>query len=155
MANDISASADVIDVRDIIERFEELETELQTAMAERFDGLVEPEFTEWVKSVADSDDPNAPHNVRDEAAEFLTLQSLLEDLAGNGGDEQWRGDWYPITLIADSHFTAYAQELAEDIGAVKDHADWPYTCIDWEWAARELQMDYSSVEFDGSTFWYR
>jgi len=155
MANDISASADVIDVRDIIERFEELETELQTAMAERFDGLVEPEFTEWVKSVADSDDPNAPHNICDDAAEFLTLQSLLEDLAGNGGNEQWRGDWYPVGLIADSYFRTYARELADDIGAVNRTVSWPHTCIDWAQAARELQVDYSSVEFDGSTFWYR
>lgn len=152
---DTSSSADMLDVRDIIERFEELETELQAAMAERFDGLDEPEFTDWAARVADSDDPNAPHNVCDDAAEFLTLQSLLGDLAGNGGDEQWRGDWYPLGLIADSYFETYAQEFADDIGAVNQNASWPNTCIDWEWAARELRTDYSSVEYDGSTFWYR
>ena len=35
-----------------------------------------------------------------------------------------------------------AQELAESIG---EHAptNWPYTCIDWEQAARELMYDYN------------
>jgi antirestriction protein len=90
-----------------------------------------------------------------DADEFSKLKSLLEDLAGNGGDEQWRGDWYPITLIPDYEFEDYARELADDIGAINKNASWPNTCIDWEQAARELQMDYTTVEYDGTTYWYR
>lgn len=37
----------------------------------------------------------------------------------------------------------FAQQLAEDCGMVSDDAKWPYTCIDWEQAARELMYDYS------------
>jgi hypothetical protein len=85
-----------------------------------------------------------------------TLDDLLADLRGNGGDHEWRGDWYPVTLIRDSYFTEYAQSFAEDIGLISDTATgWPYTCIDWDRAARELQMDYTSVEYDGITYWYR
>ena len=29
------------------------------------------------------------------------------------------------------------------------------TCIDWAQAARELRMDYTSVDFDGVTYWIR
>jgi antirestriction protein len=36
----------------------------------------------------------------------------------------------------------FAQEMAEETGAVDDNASWPHTCIDWEWAARELMYDY-------------
>jgi antirestriction protein len=36
----------------------------------------------------------------------------------------------------------FAQQLAEDIGAIQEQ-DWPYTCIDWEQAAREIMYDYS------------
>ncbi len=37
----------------------------------------------------------------------------------------------------------FAKEQAESMGAIKDDISWPYSCIDWEWAARELMMDYS------------
>lgn len=129
--SDISNSADIIDVRDIIERFEELEEGTH-------DG-----------------DGNQLTLDGDDASEFSTLTELLHELEGYGGDEQWRGDWYPVTLIRDSYFEEYAQELAEDIGSVTGSEQWPHNCIDWERAARELQMDYTSVEYDGITYWYR
>jgi len=72
-----------------------------------------------------------------------------------GGDEQWEGAWYPVTLIRDSYFENYAQELADGIGAINSDARWPNNCIDWARAARELQADYTSVDFDGETYWCR
>ena len=90
-----------------------------------------------------------------EEEELATLETLLSDLQGNGGDHQWEGDWYPVTLIRDSHFKDYARDYAEDVGAINRDASWPNNCIDWDRAARELQVDYSSVEFDGVTYWYR
>jgi antirestriction protein len=44
----------------------------------------------------------------------------------------------------------FAQNMAEEIGAIKENAGWPYTCIDWEWAGKELMYDYS--ESDGYYF---
>ena len=88
-------------------------------------------------------------------AELATLEALLEEIKGYGGDHQWRGDWYPGSMIRDSNFEDYAQELADDIGAIDRNASWPCNCIDWERAARELQMDYTSVDYDGVTYWYR
>jgi len=65
-------------------------------------------------------------------------------------------DWeHGETLIRDSHFEDYAQELADDIGAINSDAVWPNNCIDWERAARELQQDYTSIDFDGVTYWAR
>lgn len=65
-------------------------------------------------------------------------------------------DWqYGVTLIEESEFEDYARELAEDIGAVDPNASWPYTCIDWEKAARELSTDYTSVTFDGTDYYVR
>lgn len=63
--------------------------------------------------------------------------------------------WYPVTLIRDSYFEQYARDLAEDIGAIPDDAQWPCTCIDWEQAARELQQDYTTIDFDGVDYWTR
>jgi antirestriction protein len=59
------------------------------------------------------------------------------------------------TMIPADDFTAYAQELAEDIGAIDRDAKWPVYCIDWERAARELKMDYASVRVNGTTYYFR
>lgn len=131
---DLDTTADIIDVRDIIARVEELE--------------------ETLPEVADDREAWAYANPED-AAELATLTALLAELNGMGGDEQWRGDWYPVTLIRGDYFRDYAQELAEDIGAVNADASWPNNCLDWDRAARELRTDYSSVEIDGATYWTR
>jgi hypothetical protein len=127
ITNDLDLTADTIDVRDIIARFEEVE-----------EAKPETEGEKW-----------------DLCEEYSTLLELLYSLEGMGGDEQWRGDWYPVTLIRDSHFQDYAQQLAEDIGAVDANATWPNNCIDWEHAARELRYDYSGVDIAGVTYWTR
>lgn len=85
-----------------------------------------------------------------EDAELVTLLAL----AAEAGDycEDWQ---YGATLIRDTWFVSYAQELAEDIGAIPENNSWPMTCIDWVQAARELQMDYTAVDFGGVTYWVR
>lgn len=125
----LDLSADLIDVRDLIARVEELEE------------LIEGE--------------GCAAQCQEYADELQALQAILTDLQGMGGDEQWRGNWYPITLIRDSYFRTYAEELADDIGAIPRDAAWPLTCIDWEQAARELRYDYSGVDIDGVTYWTR
>lgn len=142
MTNTISNLDDTIDVRDIIALVEELREErdyLQLAL----DGGSQ----EDVNALAEWETDNAE--------ELAELESLLDDLNGMGGDEQWEGDWYPVTLIRDSYFQDYAQELAEECGMIDINAKWPMTCIDWGQAARELQWDYSSVEVNGVTYWTR
>ena len=58
------------------------------------------------------------------------------------------------TLIRDSYFQEYAKELAEDIGCLPEGHNWPAYCIDWEFAAKELQYDYSHID-TGSGWWIR
>jgi antirestriction protein len=44
----------------------------------------------------------------------------------------------------------FAQDMADNCGLMTQEAVWPYTCIDWEYAARELMYDY--YENDGFYF---
>ena len=82
------------------------------------------------------------------------LLSDLRDLASEGAD--YCEDWtFGEALIRDSYFTDYAQELADDIGAIDANASWPSSHIDWDAAARELRMDYSPLTFRGVTYWAR
>ena len=60
------------------------------------------------------------------------------------------------TIIAESHFTEYAEEYAKDIGLINgDTESWPFTAIDWEQAASDLQQDYTSYTFNGETYYAR
>jgi hypothetical protein len=78
----------------------------------------------------------------------------MSELAGCGGDEQWQGVWYPVTLISDSYFVDAMRELVQDIGDLP--RDIPaYLAIDWEATADNLRVDYSSVDIGGLTYWYR
>jgi hypothetical protein len=96
-----------------------------------------------------------PTELTDEDRERMrALEEVIEEI---GPEARW-GE----SLIPESEFVDYAQQLADDVfpfprgseGAqVRDM--WPYTCIDWEYAARELRHDYSSVEFDGTTYLFR
>ena len=133
MKTTLDIAADIIDVRDLIERTEELESNY---------GNDEGTDEGW-------------NGTDEEWDELALLQVIMSDLKGEGGDEQWRGDWYPLTLIRESYFQDYAQELAEDIGAVNRDATWPNNCIDWKQAARELRMDYSAITIDGVTYFFR
>lgn len=36
----------------------------------------------------------------------------------------------------------FAECFAEELGLINENAQWPYTCIDWKHAARELMYDY-------------
>ncbi|CAM3285814.1 hypothetical protein FLLO111716_01050 [Flavobacterium longum] len=143
---------DIVDIRDIIEQFEETETDFVNRFNEQHepnDAIAESDndlFKAWLSEISNDDE---------EAADFELILSLLENLKGYGGDEQWRGDWYPITLIRDDYFEDYAQQLAEDIGAVDRNAAWPNNCIDWKQAAKELEMDYSTIDFKKASYLYR
>jgi hypothetical protein len=127
MTTTIDLSDDIIDIRTIIERVEELENEIAPTEAQQWDN-------------------------RDE---YAVLTAILDELEGAGGDEEWRGSWYPATLIRESHFVDYAEELACDCGDYPKQVRWPYTCIDWDQAARELQHDYTPIDIDGATYFYR
>jgi antirestriction protein len=38
----------------------------------------------------------------------------------------------------------FAQDMADELGYTDKQVSWPYTCINWEHAARELMYDYHS-----------
>ena len=82
--------------------------------------------------------------------ELETLKNLADEAQG------YCADWeYGETLIRDSYFKEYAEQFAEEIGAIDSNATWPNNCIDWDRAARELQQDYTSIDFDGVEYWTR
>lgn len=120
---EISNSDDYINTCDITECIEELESELE------LDGdLLEQSDKEELID------------------ELEKLKAFADEIGEYAFDNQ-------EVLIRDSYFETYAREFAEAIGAISSDTHWPATCIDWEQAARELQMDYTCVDFDGIEYW--
>jgi hypothetical protein len=112
---------------------EYLQDERNSRDSERED---DPSLAKW-----EDDNP-------DDAAELAALLKLQD------GAEGYAPDWKDgATLIADSYFTEYAKDLAEDCGLVASARSWPLNCIDWEGAADELKGDYTGVDFDGTQYW--
>lgn len=117
---------------------------VQTEITNFLDVIDSRQIIERIEELTDSEMDSA------EMAELDSLRKL--ETEASDYSEDWE---FGSTLIRDSYFVTYAQELAEDIGAVDDSATWPNTCIDWDRAARELRMDYTSVSFDGIDYWVR
>ena len=123
----ISNSDDIIDSRDVIERLEELASQYQDHAN---GGDSEP-----------LDD--------EERAELDALSTLADE-------GETLADWiYGVALIRDSYFVDYARDYAEDVVEGMRDAQWPFSHIDWEAAADELQTDYTNIEFNGVTYWAR
>lgn len=116
---------DIIDTRDLIARFEELE---QDAADEDEDVTLDDE----------------------ERAELEELRAICEE--GESSFADWP---YGETLVAEDHFEDYARELAEEIGAVDRDAAWPNAYIDWTAAANALQQDYTSITIRGTEYYGR
>ena len=58
-------------------------------------------------------------------------------------------------LILDDDFEQYAREYFDETRESSKPDAWPYNCIDWEKAARELQSDFSSIDIDDSSYFYQ
>lgn len=146
MNRDISNRADMIDSRDIVARIVELENERDDYTLD----VEDVEDAHDATNITDADRRAAGVDANeDDAAELDALLALQEEASSSP-------DWpHGESLIRDSYFRTYAQDLAEDIGALpKDHS-WPASYIDWEAAADALKQDYMSVDYDGVEYWIR
>lgn len=149
----IDNTQDTLDSRDVIARRDEL--------AEERAALVEAQ-SEGVEDIHDNDAEtraaalkaihDAGEALREWDAENAEELAALEAFIAEGSDEWEDG----VTLVRETYFRDYAQELAEDIGDIDFRKlSWPLTCIDWEQAARELQYDYTGADFAGVTYYFR
>jgi hypothetical protein len=117
----------VIDSRDVIARFEELQSERE---------MLEDD----IDKVDEWDDDNGE--------EFKNLKDLIEECEGCG-------DWeHGETLIHRNYWVEYCQQLLEDIGYMpKDLPSW--IVIDWEATADNMEVDYSVVNFGDEEYLIR
>jgi hypothetical protein len=119
---------DIIDSRDIIDRIEELEDQLEGLGSEgdcEKQGLLD----EWQELKA------------------------LKELAKQGESES--SDWvHGETLIHRLHFVDYVADMLADCGTIPRDIPW-FVEIDWEATAGNVEADYASIDFDGVEYLIR
>lgn len=132
-------SVDYFDTRDLVERIDYIQRELEIDDEAREETPTEPYL----------DDDERESLIEEQAQ----LKTFAEELSNYCGDSLRDGN----TVIADDHFTDYAEEYAGDIyGAQIVDAEWPFSHIDWSEAAEALKQDYSEVtDPDGNGWWVR
>ena len=114
-----------IDTRDLDSRRDELKDDIEEYLASSGD------FSDQIR------------DAEEEIEEIDTIEGYCPDF------------YYGETLIPVDEFEEYAQQFAEDIGAIGDDNQWPLYCIDWERAASDLAMDYTEVEYQGESYYVR
>ena len=167
MSNTISNTDNTIDSRDVIERIEELQGEregLETDISEAQEALTDlkvdleyagtPEESESIGTevlAADAALYEAESKLEgwntDEREEFEALTDLQEQAEG------YCPDWtYGAQLIRDSHFEQAMDEMISECYDFGENLP-SFVTITVDYDA--LQSDYTSVEFDGETYWVR
>ena len=88
--------------------------------------------------------------------EFFNLVNLLDDDDVDvyaAYRKNFDGDWNACQDAYSGKYESdedFAEDMAEQCGMLQDRVSWPYTCIDWERAARDLMYGY--VEENGYYF---
>ena len=146
-----------LDIDELNDRLKELEI-LEDDIAKAKDNLDEyvaehgeddgSQELDALKSALESAEDNFTAEEREELQELRDLKDEVGESRGVIGNDNG-------PFIDTRDFEEYAQELAEDIGAIDRRASWPMNCIDWEHAAKELSYDYSVVTFRGTDYYYR
>ena len=139
----------ILDTRDLDKRLNELEDERDDLE----DSLTEARIE--AKDCDPEEEEEYDDNVID-AIEALKewdeeyKEELDELYAMRDEISEWR---HGEALIAEEDFAEYAEQLADDLYGVEQH--WPFNHVDWDAAADELKSDYSSIDYQGSTYLYR
>ena len=107
---------------------------------------LQEELDELDSQFEDAEQPGNPSMGGDEYERRAVLRDFIAEVSDYSEDDM---------LIPEDEFEDYTRQFAEDIGAIDSDARWPATCIDWEQAARELQMDYTGFMLDGQTYYAR
>lgn len=120
------------------------------AAAEKVENMADDELTDF--GVIEGESLNATIEAvevdQDEAEELRTLQALKSELEGYC-------DWsHGATLIRESYFTEYCEDLVKEIGDLPRELP-GYLAIDWDKTANNLRVDYTEAEFDGVTYLVR
>lgn len=146
-----------LDTRDLNKRLDEL-TEKQDNIAAAKEEL--EELKEELASAGDEEKEELEEKIIDKESDIESLESDFdkdeqEELAELENLESEISEWrHGETLIHEDNWINYVKEILEDYGDTPMNLPW-YVVINWEETAETLKSDYSEIEYQGSTYYYR
>ena len=135
-----------IDTRNLIETREALKQEILDSFLENF-----PHYEEMTESFEDilfeEEEIESWKQDWQEEINQITCIDEIEDEIGSEFD-------FGVTLIPEDDFTDYVEDFLKDCGYISyDFPSWIE--IDWEATAENVKQDYSELEYEGETYFYR
>lgn len=145
-----------IDTRDLKEKREELQQQILDDFNEKFETEFD-DFDEITLERLDIDD--FEEMGRDTIEEFTDYWKpeyrMIEEIDGIESEVGNEFD-YGCTLIPESDFTKYCEDLVQDVGDLpKGIPSYIRNNIDWDGVAEDLKVDYSELQYEGETYLYR
>lgn len=118
----------------------------------------------WLRDLSDRDLYEPEDYPEDDVVEAVSALGLFLAELGYAGYDTWEkvadklqeiGGNYEPTLIRAAYFTEYTKEFAEDCGYISRDLKWPLNNIDWQDAADDLKVEYSSADLAGVEYLIR
>ena len=136
----------MIDTRNLAERREALKQEILDSFLENFPHY--EEMTELFEDILfEEEEIESWKQDWQEEIDQITCIDEVEDEIGSEFD-------FGVTLIPEDDFTDYVKDLLKGCGYISD--DLPtWIEIDWEATAKNVKQDYSELEYEGETYFYR
>jgi len=90
-------------------------------------------------------------NYSQEVEDYNNIIEFCDELEACAPDYQ-----YGESVIHEDYFTEYSTDLVKDCGYIPNELpDFIENNIDWDGVAEELKVDYTTVEYEGSTYHIR
>ena len=138
----------MIDTRDLAEKREELQTDLVNSFNDYFETEI-GDFDELIKHIDNSDNEDVEEWRDDKVYDFEHIDEI------NELEDEITEFIYGETLIPNDDFTEYCKDMVEDCYNLKDVPDFIKDNINWEGVASDLGVGYSSVTYQGESYFYR
>ena len=134
------------DTRDLAEKRDELKQEILDSFLENF-----PHYEEMTESFEDilfeEEEIESWKQDWQEEINQITCIDEVEDEIGSEFD-------FGVTLIPEDDFTDYVEDLLKGYGYISDGFP-SWIEVDWEATAENVKQDYSELEYEGETYFYR
>ena len=138
----------MIDTRNLVEKREELQTNLVDSFNNYFDTEIE-DFDELTKHIDNSEDEDVQKWKEDNSDDFDHIEEIDEL------EDEISEFTFGKTLIPNDDFTEYCEDMINGCYYMKNVPSFVKDNINWDGVASDLEVDYSSVTYQGESYFYR